>query len=67
MVPWPISLGGFRFLIDEKEPPAVGEVAEETHEEEVKEEPEEEPAASKKKGRPRQDRGLVHSKGSVVD
>ncbi len=40
---------GFRFLIDEKEPPAVGEVAEDTHEEEVKEEPEEEPATSKKK------------------
>lgn len=29
--------------------------------------PEEEPATSKKKGRPRQDRGFVHGKGSMVD
>lgn len=40
---------------------------EKQEEPEPEEEPEEEPATSKKKGRPRQDRGFVHGKGSMVD
>lgn len=60
---------GFRFLIDEKETPVTEDASEEIREkdEAENEQAEDEPATSKKKGRPRQDRGFVHGKGSVVD
>lgn len=56
-------LRGFRFLVEEV-PEEVQEEDSETEGEEQK--PEEEPATSKK-SRPRQDRGFVHGKGSMVD